>query len=209
MMAHIRSLAPRPYRYGSELHLTQFPRSNDLGLFSEFAVANTFAGATELVREPLLRLENRYEGIGFVGDLADAATAVGPGWLTDSIHLPPLLEHVRGRLETRLDPADGPRSVGTGRGRRLRHHARRRAPRLALGFVVGAVAPAGSSSRSSTRTASRARRSRSPSATRARTPASSSSTLARSSHDGRSRGYAPRVTPGCSTSSSSRTADAR
>ena len=141
-MAHIRSLAPRPYRYGSELHLTQFPRSNDLGLFSEFAVANTFAGATELVREPLLRLENRYEGIGFVGDLADAATAVGPGWLTDSIHLPPLLEHVRGRLETRLDPADGPRSVGRGEdvGFDITPGDERRA--YALGFVVRVVAPA-------------------------------------------------------------------
>ena len=141
-MAHIRSLAPRPYRYGSELHLTQFPRSNDLGLFSEFAVANTFAGATELVREPLLRLENRYEGIGFVGDLADAATAVVPGWLSDSIHLPPLLEHVRGRLETRLDPSDGPRSVGRGEdvGFDITPGDERRA--YVFGFVLQAVTPA-------------------------------------------------------------------
>ena len=45
-MARIRSLAPQPSRYGSELRLSQFPRSNDLGLFTEFAVANTVGGAT-------------------------------------------------------------------------------------------------------------------------------------------------------------------
>jgi hypothetical protein len=142
MMARIRSLSPRPYRYGSELHLTQFPRSNDLGLFGEFAVANTYASATELVREPLLRLENRYEGIGFVGDVGGAATAIGPGWLSDSIHLPALLEHVRGRLESRLDPAEGPRAVGGGEelGFDLLPGDERRA--YALGFVVRTAAPA-------------------------------------------------------------------
>ena len=114
MMARLRSLAPRPYRYGSELHLTQFPRSNDLGLFTEFTVANTFAGATELVREPLLRIDNRYEGIGFVGDVTGSESPIGPGWLSGSIHLPPLLEHVRGRLDTRLEPSDDPRAVGAG-----------------------------------------------------------------------------------------------
>ena len=76
--ARIRSLAPQPSRYGSELRLSQFPRSNDLGLFTEFAVANTVGGATELLREPLMRLENRYAGISFVGRLDDAATPVGP-----------------------------------------------------------------------------------------------------------------------------------
>ena len=209
-MAHIRSLAPRPYRYGSELHLTQFPRSNDLGLFSEFAVANTFAGATELVREPLLRLENRYEGIGFVGDLADAATAVGPGWL---IRLDPPAAAPRARPGSAGDsPRPGRRAAIASEGERTSASTSRPVTSGAptrSGSSSGRSPPPSSSSRSSTRTASRARRSRSPSATRARMPGSSSSTLARSSHDGRSRGYAPRVTPGCSTSSSSPTADAR
>ena len=137
--AHPLAGAPARTATAASCASTQFPRSNDLGLFSEFAVANTVGGATELVREPLLRLENRYEGIGFVGDLADAATAVGPGWLSDSIHLPPLLEHVRGRLETRLDPAEGPRSVGRGEdvGFDITPGDERRA--YALGFVVETI----------------------------------------------------------------------
>ena len=51
MIERIHSLAPSPYRYGSELALPQFPRFNDLGLFAEFAVANT------VMEEPVLRRE--------------------------------------------------------------------------------------------------------------------------------------------------------
>jgi hypothetical protein len=136
MIDRIRSLAPRPYRYGSELHLTQFPRSNDLGLFTEFAVANTYAGATELVREPLLRLDNRYEGIGFVGDVAGSESDVRPGWLSGSIHLPPLLDHIRGRLETRLDPDAGPRAVAAGEDVAFDIAATDERRAYALGFVL-------------------------------------------------------------------------
>jgi hypothetical protein len=142
MMARIRSLAPRPYRYGSELHLTQFPRSNDLGLFAEFAVANTCAGATELVREPLTRLHNHYAGIGFVGELAACASPVGPGWLSGSIHLPPLMDHVRGRLDARLEPTDAPRGIGGGAevGFDIEPGEERRA--YALGLVLTTTAAA-------------------------------------------------------------------
>jgi hypothetical protein len=134
-MDRIRSLAPKPYRYGSELRLGQFPRSNDLGLFTEFAVANTIGGATELLREPLMRVENRYEGIGFVGDLAGATTPLIPGWLSGSIHVPPLIEHVRGRLDARLDPAGLPRPIGVDPiGFDIAAGEERRA--CALGFVV-------------------------------------------------------------------------
>jgi Glycosyltransferase family 92 len=141
-MARIRSLAPRPYRYGSELRLTQFPRSNDLGLFTEFAVANTVGGATELLREPLMRLENRYEGIGFVGDLGDAATDVTPGWLSGSIHLPPLVDHVRGRLDTGLDPATLPRSVASDDPLALDIPPGEERRAYALGFVLATAASA-------------------------------------------------------------------
>jgi Glycosyltransferase family 92 len=141
-MVRLRSLAPRPYRYGSELRLTQFPRSNDLGLFTEFAVANTFGGATELLREPLMRLENRYEGIGFVGDLDGASAPVTPGWLSGSIHLPPLVEHVRGRLDAHLAPATLPRPVAgvDPIAFDLTPGDERRA--YALGFVIATDAPA-------------------------------------------------------------------
>ncbi|MFV2063367.1 MAG: glycosyltransferase family 2 protein, partial [Chloroflexota bacterium] len=66
----MRSLDPSPYHYGSELGLSQFPRYNDLGLFTEFAIANTAAEEPELRREPAMRLENLYAGIGFVADLS-------------------------------------------------------------------------------------------------------------------------------------------
>ena len=140
-IARIRSLAPRPYRYGSELRLTQFPRSNDLGLFTEFAVGNTLAGATEPPHDHLLRLQNRYEGIGFVGDLSGATVPVGPGWLSGSIHFSMLLEHVRGRLDVRLEPADGRRSVVSDEAVRLNIENGEERRAYALGFVLATTAP--------------------------------------------------------------------
>jgi hypothetical protein len=103
MLARMRSLEPRPYHYGSQLAFSQFPRSNDLGLFAEFSVANIAAGATELVREPLIRLENRYPAAGFVGDLGATGFSATRGAISGSIHMGPLLDHVRGRLGAVLD----------------------------------------------------------------------------------------------------------
>jgi hypothetical protein len=134
MLERIHSLAPSPYRYGSQLALTQFPRFNDLGLFTEFAVANTVMEEPALRREPGLRIPNIYEGIGFVGVASGHDHEVSDGELSASIHLQPLLERARGRLvgtladahvvdgEARFDIADG--SV-----RRV----------YAAGFVVSAV----------------------------------------------------------------------
>jgi hypothetical protein len=101
MLERIRTLEPRPYRYGSQLGLTQFPRSNDLGLFGEFAVANVVAGLREPSREPAMRLPNVYRGIGFLCEIGSVHRP-SPGELSGSVHLPQLVDHVRGRLELRL-----------------------------------------------------------------------------------------------------------
>lgn len=98
-MALVRSLEPSPYHYGSQLALQQFPHFNDLGLFAEFAVANVVAGEPEPRREPRLRIENRYAGTGFVGELSGTGHEPHPGDLSGSVHLAPLLERARGRLE--------------------------------------------------------------------------------------------------------------
>jgi hypothetical protein len=98
-MELLRSLAPSPYHYGSQLALAQFPHFNDLGLFAEFAVANIVAGEPEPRREPRLRLENRYAGTGFVGQVPDAEHVPVRGDLSASVHLQPLLERTRGRME--------------------------------------------------------------------------------------------------------------
>ncbi|CAN5765155.1 hypothetical protein BH23CHL8_BH23CHL8_15570 [soil metagenome] len=110
MLERMRSLEPRPYHYGSQLALSQFPRSNDLGLFSEFTLANIAVGAPELVREPLIRLENLYAGTGFVGDLGATDHVAQREDISGSIHLGPLLDHVRGRLDAVLR---GPGSAAT------------------------------------------------------------------------------------------------
>ncbi|MEA2026263.1 MAG: glycosyltransferase family 92 protein [Chloroflexota bacterium] len=102
MIERIGSLAPSPYRYGSELALTQFPRFNDLGLFSEFAIANTVMEEPAPRREPALRIENRYSGIGFVGVVSGYDHQVTEGELSASMHLAPLLERCRGRLVATL-----------------------------------------------------------------------------------------------------------
>jgi hypothetical protein len=99
MLAYMRSLAPSPYHYGSQLALSQFPHFNDLGLFAEFAVANVVAGEPEPRREPRLRLENRYAGTGFVARISDTGHQPLLGDLSRSVHLEPLLERARGRLE--------------------------------------------------------------------------------------------------------------
>ena len=69
-LAHLRSLEPRPYTYGSQLRLEWFPRPNDLGRFAEFALANLAAGLAQPARSAALRLRNLHEGIGLVADLA-------------------------------------------------------------------------------------------------------------------------------------------
>ena len=99
-MALLRSLEPSPYHYGSQLALRQFPHFNDLGLFAEFAIANVVAGETEPRREPRLRLENRHAGTGFLADLSATGHAPRRGDLSGSVHLAPLLERARGRLES-------------------------------------------------------------------------------------------------------------
>ena len=108
-LAFMDSLARSPYHYGSQLGATQFPRFNDLGLFAEFAIANVVAEEPQPRREPTLRLENLYAGTGFVGRLpatiGDAGQPATPvhrprrGDLSASVHLAPLLERSRGRLE--------------------------------------------------------------------------------------------------------------
>ncbi len=98
MMDRMASLAPSPYRYGSQLALPQFPRFNDLGLFSEFAIANTVMEEPAPRREPALRIENLYAGIGFVGVVSGHGHEVASAELSGSMHLTPLLERARGRL---------------------------------------------------------------------------------------------------------------
>jgi len=133
MMEHIASLARSPYRYGSELALTQFPRFNDLGLFSEFAIANTVMEEPAPRREPGLRLENRHPGIGFVGVISGHDHEVGDGELSGSLHLGPLLERSRGRLDATLADAS---AVADGMRFEIEDGGERRC--YALGFVVEA-----------------------------------------------------------------------
>jgi len=135
MMERIASLARSPYRYGSELALTQFPRFNDLGLFSEFAIANTVMEEPAPRREPGLRLENRYPGIGFVGVVSGYDHEVGEGELSGSMHLEPLLERSRGRLEAIL--TDGTTEADMVRFK-IDDRGQRRC--YALGFVIEAGA---------------------------------------------------------------------
>ncbi len=111
MLEHMASLAPSPYRYGSELALVQFPRFNDLGLFSEFAIANTVMEEPAPRREPALRLQNLYDGIGFVGIISGHDHEPRSAELSGSIHLQPLLDRARA--------SSSPRSP-TGRSRTAR-----------------------------------------------------------------------------------------
>ncbi len=136
MIERIHSLAPSPYRYGSELALSQFPRFNDLGLFTEFAIANTVMEEPAPRREPGLRIPNTYEGIGFVGVISGYEHEVAEGELSGSVHLGPLLERARGRLVGTLVDAevqDGEaRFAIAADGQRLVY---------AAGFVVTATTP--------------------------------------------------------------------
>jgi hypothetical protein len=131
MQDFMASLAPSPYRYGSQLSLTQFPRYNDLGLFTEFAIANTVLQEPAPRREPLLRLPNLYAGIGFAGRIDGHDYRPAAAALSGSIHLAPLLERARGRLLATLPDAQ----AGAGELRfELPHVTDRRVH--ALGFVV-------------------------------------------------------------------------
>ena len=137
MIERIESLAPSPYRYGSELELEQFPRFNDLGLFAEFAIANTVMEEPAPRREPRLRIPNLYQdGIGFVGLISGHDHEVRDGELSGSMHLEPLLERARARVVGTLADATvagGTVNFQTGEaGRRV----------YAVGFVVEATAPA-------------------------------------------------------------------
>jgi hypothetical protein len=99
VVEHMRSLAASPYHYGSQLDLVQFPHFNDLGLFTEFAIANLVMRESEPRREPRLRLDNRYGGTGLIADLAGLGHVPALGDLSRSVHLGPLVERARGRLE--------------------------------------------------------------------------------------------------------------
>lgn len=136
MLERMASLAASPYRYGSELALTQFPRFNDLGLFAEFAIANTVMEEPAPRREPALRIENRYPGIGFVGVVSGHDHAIGEGELSGSMHLQPLLERARGRLlatlpDGRIEDGVVHFDVDAGGERRV----------YAIGFVIAATSP--------------------------------------------------------------------
>jgi hypothetical protein len=98
-IARMRSLAPSPYHYGSQLAFRQFPHFNDLGLFAEFAIANMVLHEPAPRREPRLRLDNRHGGTGFVADLTGVGHVPARGDLSGSVHLVPLLERTRGQLE--------------------------------------------------------------------------------------------------------------
>ena len=135
MMGRMASLAPSPYRYGSELELRQFPRFNDLGLFAEFAVANILAEEPAPRREPVLRIPNLFtEGIGFVGLVSGFDHEVRAGELSGSIHLQPLLQRARAELLATLaetEVGDGAVRFGVAADGRRRVYA--------AGFVVSAT----------------------------------------------------------------------
>jgi hypothetical protein len=136
MIDYVASLAPSPYRYGSELALEQFPRFNDLGLFAEFAIANTVAEEPAPRREPRLRLPNLHDGIGFVGVVSGHGHEVRDGELSGSIHLTPLLERARGRIvgtlaDSSLDQGVVRFAIDPDGDRRV----------YAVGFVVSASVP--------------------------------------------------------------------
>jgi hypothetical protein len=105
VIERMASLSPSPYRYGSELALERFPRFNDLGLFTEFALANTVMEEPEPRREPALRIPNLHQGIGFVGIVDGSGHQVREGELSGSIHLAPLLERARADLLATLPDA--------------------------------------------------------------------------------------------------------
>jgi hypothetical protein len=143
-LERLRCLEPRPYTYGSQLHLPWFPRPNDLGRFTEFALANIAAGLPEPARSAALRLKNLHEGIGLVADLHAVGFQPLPGALSESLHVEVLVEHMRGRLEARLPAADGPSDVDLVDGRAelwlsLPHDEMLRC--WSAGFLLGASAP--------------------------------------------------------------------
>lgn len=136
MQERMRSLERKPYRYGSQLDLGRFPRSNDLGLFTEFALANLACGLEELQREPSIRLDNAWPGIGFLGDLAGTGFRPAPAGLSGSVHMTGLLEHIRGRIDASLPgPGAGPGAPRAG------EHAPIRALRGSIGGLDGEAWP--------------------------------------------------------------------
>jgi hypothetical protein len=106
MMKRMRSLAPKPYLYGSELGLSHFPIPNDLGRFSEFAIVNMAAGFEEAQRGPAFRLSNYYTGVGYVGDLGAKDYQASPLCLSSSDHVRALAGHVRGEVAVALEATD-------------------------------------------------------------------------------------------------------
>jgi hypothetical protein len=141
-LERLRSLERRPYTYGSQLRLSWFPRPNDLGRFSEFALANLAAGLPEPARSAATRLRNLHDGIGLVADLATAGYQPTAGALSRSPHLAVLVEHMRGRIEAslvgpaplRVELADGTAELVLD----LPHHEMLRC--WSAGFLVAAPA---------------------------------------------------------------------
>ncbi len=145
-LAHVRSLEPRPYTYGSQLRLEWFPRPNDLGRFAEFALANLAAGLAGPARSAALRLRNLHEGIGLVADLAAVGYRPRPGVLSSSSHVAVLVEHMRGRLEAGLPGAEGSTAVALAAGGAewslpLPHDDMLRC--WSAGFLLGSTVPLG------------------------------------------------------------------
>ena len=110
----LRRLDSKPYTYGSQLALDYFPPPNDLFRFAEFAIANTAAGREEPGRAPAFRLKNLHDGLGVVADLADTDYQPVRDGLIDSIHTPPLIEHMRGRVVASLAEPGGLSATSAG-----------------------------------------------------------------------------------------------
>ncbi len=104
-LERLRSLAVKPYAYGSQLALEYFPRPNDLFRFGEFAIANTAAGLAEPSRVAAARLRNLYRGVGLMADLADSGYQPVRDGLSSSVHTGVLVQHMRGRIVATLADA--------------------------------------------------------------------------------------------------------
>jgi len=105
-LEQLRSLAVKPYAYGSQLALEYFPRPNDLFRFGEFAIANTAAGLAEPSRVAAARLRNLHRGVGLMADLAGSGYQPVRDGISSSVHLGVLVQHMRGRIVVTLADAD-------------------------------------------------------------------------------------------------------
>jgi hypothetical protein len=141
MMERMRTLARRPYLYGSHLALEHFPIPNDLGRFAEFAIVNMAAGFEEAQRGPAFRLTNEYDGVGFSGDIGSTEFEPTAHCLSSSDHLRALADHVRGEVAATVEPADV--SLGDGPaefGLAIDAAGQRRC--YAIGYVIAVDGPA-------------------------------------------------------------------